>query len=142
MGGSVRWYAWAAVVFFSLVAAIGCVIATLARIFVDAIQDGTWILNDFLMEGVAGVQKAGDDPLEVAQFYFVFGIVILFLGLAGAAGSGVIGHALSNKRSPAAVDTRAAKASAPPGWYPLLDGTGRVAWWDGSGWTLDQGSGG
>ena len=22
----------------------------------------------------------------------------------------------------------------PPGWYPVPDGTGRVAWWDGSKW--------
>ena len=22
----------------------------------------------------------------------------------------------------------------PPGWYPVPDGTGRVAWWDGTKW--------
>jgi hypothetical protein len=24
--------------------------------------------------------------------------------------------------------------SSPPGWYPLPDGSGRVAWWDGEKW--------
>ena len=28
-----------------------------------------------------------------------------------------------------------AAAAAPAGWYPLNDGSGRVAWWDGGQWT-------
>lgn len=26
-------------------------------------------------------------------------------------------------------------AASPPGWYPAIDGSGRVMWWDGTQWS-------
>jgi len=33
------------------------------------------------------------------------------------------------------VQTVAPGTPRPPGWYPLTDGSGRVAWWDGQTWS-------
>lgn len=45
---------------------------------------------------------------------------------------GVVVLAKANKRR----KTRASNfdTPSPPGWYPLADGSGRVAWWDGARW--------
>ena len=129
-----RWYAWAAVVFFIVVSAVGFMIFFLASLFVDSINDGTWMLNSFLMEGVVGVQRAGDDPLEVYQFYVGVGLVILVLGLAAAAGSAVLGVVTAKKAAPPVPAPQPVRQAAPAGWYPLSDGSGRVAWWNGESW--------
>lgn len=35
---------------------------------------------------------------------------------------------------PSAQATAQGSAARPPGWYPVPDGSGRVAWWDGEAW--------
>jgi len=40
----------------------------------------------------------------------------------------------STSRNPGA-QAAVLDAPRPPGWYPLTDGSGRVAWWDGQRWT-------
>lgn len=66
--------------------------------------------------------------LGFASFWFIIavaGLVVLAVVIA------VI--VLVRRTSPKAVPLE--PASLPPGWYPVPDGTGRVAWWDGKQWT-------
>ena len=52
----------------------------------------------------------------------IVGVVLLIVWLVKVA---------SRSSTPSAI---APDASRPAGWYPVPDGSGRVAWWDGEQW--------
>lgn len=56
----------------------------------------------------------------------VVGVVLLIVWLVKAAAK------------PSAAPVAAADAPRPAGWYPVPDGSGRVAWWDGEKWADQQ----
>lgn len=63
-------------------------------------------------------------PELLVLFFFVaiiVGVILLIVFLVKAA---------SRPSAPPATTI----APQPPGWYPVPDGSGRVAWWDGSQW--------
>lgn len=56
----------------------------------------------------------------------VAGVVVLILWLVKAASK------------PSAAPVASPDAARPAGWYPVPDGSGRVAWWDGDKWADQQ----
>lgn len=56
----------------------------------------------------------------------VVGVVLLIVWLVKAASK------------PSAAPVAATDAPRPAGWYPVPDGSGRVAWWDGEKWADQQ----
>lgn len=129
-----RWYAWVAVIFFLLVAGLGIAITSVAETFVNAIDEGVWMTNSFIADGVTGALRAGEDPRELYQFYVGFGLAVVAVGLLGAATSGVLGFLFAPKSLTTSTPKTDGVATPPAGWYPIEDGTGRVGWWDGSRW--------
>lgn len=131
-----RWYAWVAVVFFCCVAAAGLAVTAVARIFVGMLRDGTWVENGFLVDAVAAGARGGEDPIELFEFYIGFGFAVLLVGLAGVAGAAVLGVMLNKGALATSVaqPTQLPPSSPAAGWYPVQDGSGRVAWWDGQSW--------
>lgn len=129
-----RWYAWVAVIFFLVVVGLGMGMALIAVTFVNAIDEGVWMTNDFIADGVVGALRAGEDPRELYQFLRDFGLTVAAIGLVGAATSGVLGFLFASKPVAGTAAKVEAVAASPAGWYPMADGTGRVGWWDGSQW--------
>lgn len=63
-------------------------------------------------------------------------LLVLLLFVAVIVGVGLLIVWLVKAASkPTGVQTVTPDAPRPAGWYPLTDGSGRVAWWDGHKWT-------
>lgn len=131
-----RWYAWVIVSFFAAVAALGLLVMLVSRNYVSMLRDGSWVNNELLSDAMAASMRGGEDPLELFQWYVGFGLAIFLFGIVAAAVAAVLGVVLKKRAhaSPVSAQAYVAPARPPAGWYPMQDGSGHVAWWNGDRW--------